>query len=197
MTFISRIPRSLPLIAAVIVALLVAATTGAVAAKKITGADIAANTVTSNNIKNGTLAPADFSPAAKTALKGAKGATGATGATGPQGPAGPQGADGATGAGLEDFGFYQAVATAVPANTNDFVVEGDCPTGQSIIGAWAYWATNNSALQVSVGFIDDTTMAAVAYSTGIPDAQNATIQFSCATIPLPPRGERTMLPSLR
>lgn len=186
----SRIPRNLPVLLAIIVALLVAGTAGAVAAKKITGKDIAANTITSNNIKNGTIATGDISAAAKTALKGN------AGPAGPVGPAGPQGADGATGAdgaGLEDFGFYQAVATAVPANTNDFVVEGDCPSGQSIIGAWAYWATNNSALQVSVGFIDDTTMAAVAYSTGIPDAQNATIQFSCAAIPLPPKSERHML----
>ena len=83
----------------------------------------------------------------------------------------------------------------MPANTNDFIVEGDCPTGQSIIGAWAYWATDNSPLQVSVGYINDTTMAAVAYSTGIGTTQNATIQFSCATIPQPSVAKRQMLPA--
>jgi hypothetical protein len=193
MPTLSRIPRTLPLILAVVVALLVAGTTGAVAAKKITGKDIAANTITSANIKNGTLAAADFSAAAKKSLKGATGATGATGPAGPAGPAGQTGPAGQNGAGLDGFGFYQSVATDVPANTDNFVVEGDCPTGQSIVGAWAYWATNNSALQVSVGFIDDTTMAAVAYSTGIPEVQNATMQFSCATLPLPAKADRHML----
>lgn len=192
---LSRIPRSVSVLA-VVAALLVAGTTGAVAAKKITGSDIAANTITGTNVKNGSLAAADLSAAAKKALKGATGPAGPAGPAGPKGATGaegPAGADGAAGAGLEGFNFYQAVATAVPANTNDFVVEGDCPTGQSIIGAWAYWSTDNSPLQVSVGFIDDTTMAAVAYSTGVPTVQNATIQFSCAALPLPPLRARHLL----
>jgi hypothetical protein len=70
---------------------------GYAAAAKITGSQIASNTVTSKNIKNQTLQTADFSKAAQTALKGAKGAPGAAGATGPTGPAGPQGATGPAG----------------------------------------------------------------------------------------------------
>jgi hypothetical protein len=85
------------------------------------------------------------------------------------------------------------VATNVPANTNDFIVEGDCPTGQSIVSAFAYWSTNNAALQVSTGYINDTTMAAVAYSTGIPEVNSATLQFACATMSAPARPARPRL----
>ncbi|GAA5152639.1 hypothetical protein GCM10023340_33280 [Nocardioides marinquilinus] len=194
MQTLKRIPRSAPLVLALVAALLIGATSGAVAAKKITGKDIALNTITGANVKAGSLAASDLSAAAKATLRGARGPAGQQG---PKGDPGPQGDPGQPGAGLDDFAYYQNVATAVPANTNDFIVEGDCPTGQSIISAFAYWATDNSPLQVSVGFIDDTTMAAVAYSPGISTTQNATIQFSCATVPLPARAERRALPSLR
>ena len=64
------LPRSIPSVALLVVALVLAASGGAVAAKKITGADIKRNTVTSKNIKDETLQPADFSAAAKSSLAG-------------------------------------------------------------------------------------------------------------------------------
>lgn len=183
--------RHLPTAALCSATVILSVAGGATAAGLITGDDIKNGTVTSADVKNQTLTGKDISPATKASLRGAQGPAGETGPEGPTGPQGP------AGVGLDDFGIYQQVAQDVPANTNDFIVEGDCPTGQSIIGAWAYWATNNSPLQVSVGFINETTMAAVAYSPGIPDVQDATIQYTCATIDQPAAAKRQMLPTLR
>jgi hypothetical protein len=95
------VKRNIMLIGGIVLALAIAS--GAYGAQKylITSASqIKPGTLTSQHIKNGSLGPADFSDAARSALQGpagAKGATGAPGATGTQGPAGAAGAKGATG----------------------------------------------------------------------------------------------------
>jgi len=121
-------------VAGITTALVVSGTTGAVAAKMITGAQIKDGTISradlSDNINNkldktgeqgeqGEQGPAG--PAGPKGDKGDKGEpgadstvpgpTGATGAQGPQGPQGPKGADGLTGA------FY-AVAYYNAGDTN-------------------------------------------------------------------------------
>ncbi len=186
--------RHLPTIALCSATVILSVAGGATAAGLITGHDIENGTVTSRDIKNQTLRGHDISAATKARLRGAQGPAGEPGAPGAPGAPGQPGP---AGKGMADFSFYQNVAANVPANTNDFVVEGDCPTGQSIIGAWAYWATDNSPLQVSVGYINDTTMGAVAYSPGVPTTQDAIIQVSCATIPQPAGLAHTMLSDLR
>lgn len=85
---------------------------GAQAAKLITGKNIKDNTVTTADVKNGSLSVKDFSSSTATALKGKNGTdgrdgidgqdgqdgdTGPRGATGPQGQTGPQGPVGQTG----------------------------------------------------------------------------------------------------
>ena len=173
------LPRSIPSVALLVVALVLAASGGAVAAKKITGADIKRNTVTSKNIKDETLQPADFSAAAKSSLAG------------PAGPAGAKGAPGAPGPGFDDFTWFEVTET-VPMDTDDLVAEGDCPAGQQVVGAFAYWSAHNEALQVSVNFIDDHGQA-VAWSTGVDAEDDVTLQFSCATLPAPSREARSLL----
>jgi hypothetical protein len=75
-----------------IVAVVLAITTGAFAAKGlITGADIKDGSVTGADIKNGSLGTNDLSSDARDALRGR------TGARGPQGPAGIQGPAGVAG----------------------------------------------------------------------------------------------------
>jgi hypothetical protein len=98
--------------------LTVGGTSGAMAAKLITGKDI----------KNGSIASVDLAPSVNKDIKkagtpGPKGTTGATGATGAQGPAGATGATGATGAagpkgdsGLT--GAFYATATYNAGDTN-------------------------------------------------------------------------------
>jgi hypothetical protein len=69
----------------------------AYAAVKLTGSNVKNETITSVDIKNGSLAATNFSTTAKTAIKamvGPKGATGLQGAQGNKGSVGSKGADG-------------------------------------------------------------------------------------------------------
>ncbi|WP_157544604.1 hypothetical protein [Nocardioides halotolerans] len=166
------LPRSTPAIALLVVALVVAASGGAMAAKKITGKDIKNNSVTSADIKNGTLAASDFSPGATSSLVGPAGPAGAAGAAGPAGP------------GFDDFAWYEVVVDDVPANTDDIVAEGDCPEHQLLVSAFAYWNNHNDALQVSHNFIGADTMQAVAWSTGVDDVDTVVLQYACASLPV-------------
>jgi hypothetical protein len=174
------LPKTLPGVALLVIALVIAASSGAVAAKKITGKDIKNNSVSTSDIKDQTLLAADFSPGATAALVGPAGPKGATGA------AGAPGTPGAAGPGFDDFGWFEVTET-VPANTDDIVAEGDCPTGQQVVGAWAFWNDHNEALQVSVNFLDANTGQAVAWSTGVDTEDDVVLQFSCATLPGPAR----------
>lgn len=89
------------------IALVVALGTGtSYAAGKLRASSVAPNTVTSAQIRNGSIQVVDLSAAARQALRGARGAhgpqgsagaQGAPGAVGPQGPAGPQGPQGPAG----------------------------------------------------------------------------------------------------
>ncbi len=170
------LPRTIPGVALLVIALVVAASGGAVAAKKITGADVKNSSLTSKDIKDQTLQPADFSPAAKSSLAG------------PAGPAGAKGATGATGPGFDDFEYLEVTET-IPANTDDIVAEGDCPAGKQVVGAWAFWNAHNEALQVSVNFLPGNTGQAVAWSDGVPAVDDVVLQYTCATLPGPARGQ--------
>ena len=169
------LPRTLPGVALLVIALVVAASGGAVAAKKITGADIKNSSLTTKDIKDQSLQSADFSAAAKSSLAG------------PAGPAGAKGATGATGPGFADFTWTEVTET-VPAMTDDLVAEGDCAAGQQVVGAFAYWNDHNEALQVSVNFVGDHGQA-VAWSDGVDTVDDVVLQFSCATLPAPPKGQ--------
>jgi hypothetical protein len=53
-----------------------------------------------------------------------------------------------------------------------------------VVGAWAFWAAHNEALQVSVNFLAGNTGQAVAWSDGVDSEDEVTLQFSCATLPV-------------
>lgn len=90
--------RSTPFVlAAAAAALVLSASTGAVAGSLITSKQIKDDTVTSKDIKNKTLTTADISSATLAKLKGSAGPAGAAGATGPAGPQGDPGSAGAPG----------------------------------------------------------------------------------------------------
>ncbi len=81
--------RPSPAMIVAIIAVVVASAGTAVAAKLITGKQLARNAVTSPKVKNGSLLKADFKagqlPAGPAGPTGAAGPRGATGATGAQG----------------------------------------------------------------------------------------------------------------
>lgn len=102
-------------VAAVLVgSVLLATGGGASAARLITGADIKDESVTSKDIKNGTLGLKDMRPAVSNLIlnhKGDKGEAGTPGAQGPKGDTGPAGPKGDTGApGADAFGYVSAGA---------------------------------------------------------------------------------------
>lgn len=106
-TVLHRIRRPSPALVVAVIAL-IAATAGNAIADGVTAvaAKLGKGSVTSREIKNGSLTLTDFKASERAKLKGAtgsagaKGATGATGekgATGPAGPAGPAGPQGPAG----------------------------------------------------------------------------------------------------
>lgn len=185
----SKLTRALPA-AAIAAVIALSATSGAVAASLVTGADIKNGTVASVDIKNqsvtgkdvkdGALTAADISAPTLGSLTGATGpagpvgptgATGPTGLTGPVGPAGPAGTAGAPGApgapgisGLQ----YASATISVPAGTTGTVYVA-CPSGMRILGLASDWTTNDepTATRISntvvggYGFGHNTTSGAV------------------------------------
>lgn len=99
---------------------LIAGGSGAIAAQKITGAQIQDGSITGRDVKNKSLTPADF----RGAVRGARGPGGPQGIQGPAGPPGPV----AAGA----IARVEAQGTADAGNTN--FAQAVCPPGQRVIG---------------------------------------------------------------
>lgn len=158
-------PRSTPAIALLCaVTLVFGMSTGAVAAKMITGKQIKNGTVTSADIKNRTLQKADLSTKAQAALKGpagepgtdgapgADGAPGVAGAPGAPGAPGPAGAAGAVGpagpagpAGLSNVERVVESVTVAPGAQS--VAVALCPANKTPIGAGGYFLSLQQAVQ--------------------------------------------------
>jgi hypothetical protein len=135
-----RLPS--PALIVAFVALFVAGSGTAVAAKLITGTEIARNTVTGANVKNGSLQPKDLSAKARAALRGATGAQGVAGPAGPAGPAAPKGADGAPGApgadGAPGISGREIVVEQSATNSDtEKTALATCPAGKQVIGGGA------------------------------------------------------------
>jgi hypothetical protein len=114
--FIARPSKSMVV---ALLALFLALSGTATAAKLITGKQIARNAITGKHVKNGSLGPADFNgsvagPAGPQGPKGDTGPQGPKGDTGPQGPrgeVGPQGPKGFNGVAHQTLGFDIPPAT--------------------------------------------------------------------------------------
>jgi hypothetical protein len=134
----NSIRRRLPSPALVVAfAALFAATSGtAVAAKLITGKQIANNSIGGADVKNGSLQAKDLSAKARAALQGAAGPQGATGPAGPKGADGAPGAPGAVGApGLS--GREIVVAQSDQNSDEEKSALATCPDGKQVIGGGA------------------------------------------------------------
>jgi hypothetical protein len=166
-------PRTVTVLAALVLALLLAASSGAVAAKMITGKQIKNNTVTSADIKNKSLKLKDLHPGTVSALEGEAGPAGAEGPAGPVGPAGP--------ATLPDTYNVFEGTDVIPAGTDGFIGAALCDQGDSVISGFAFWDNANDALQVSIGYDAELGQAGVvAYSPGVLIDDTAGIQLLCA-----------------
>jgi hypothetical protein len=116
LTVLHRIRRPSPALVVAVIAL-IAATAGNAIADGVTAvtAKLGKGSVTSREVKNGSLTLTDFKASERGKLKGASGATGAKGATGDKGAAGATGPAGPTGpqgpAGTPD-GYTKAQADA-------------------------------------------------------------------------------------
>jgi hypothetical protein len=131
---IRRLPS--PALVVAIAALFAAMSGTAVAAKLITGKQIANNSIGAADIKNGSLQAKDLSAKARTALKGAAGPQGAAGPTGPQGPKGDTGAAGEPGApGISDREIV--VAESEENSDTEKTALASCPDGKRVIGGGA------------------------------------------------------------
>ncbi|MFT4288538.1 collagen-like protein [Nocardioides sp.] len=145
--------------------------TAADAAKLISGNTIKPNTITTKQIKDGTLTVADLAPG-----------TLATGSTGPAGPAGPKGATGPAGAnGVSGFQTVQATSPSVASGAVATAMA-SCPTGKKVLGATAWWSTVDAAVQIYPHFAtSETTYVAKDKNPGT-GSDAITLQINCAAV---------------
>jgi hypothetical protein len=95
---------------------------------------LAANSVVSGNVKNGTLLKEDF--------KSGQLPAGPAGPAGPQGPPGPKGSPGVS-------GLQRVDASTSSSSANSQSVVATCPSGKRIVGGGAR-VTGNGANKVSI-----------------------------------------------
>jgi hypothetical protein len=117
-----RLPS--PAMVVALLALVLAAASGGVAASLITGAQVRDGSLTGADVRNRSLGTIDLRPAAVRSLRGLRGAPGAVGAAGPAGPAGIQGPAGAAG---------HAGAQGPPGAA---IFDGPIPAGKTVTGTW-------------------------------------------------------------
>lgn len=125
--------------------LLPAASVGSVQLKRgaVTATKLAANAITANAVKRGTLLRADFKagqlrsgqpgPAGPPGAAGARGATGSTGPIGPQGTPGEKGDPGPQGP--RALSNYQVVhVDSIPMDQTVKEITVNCPPGTNVLG---------------------------------------------------------------
>lgn len=135
--------RGIPTVAIAAALVLFSATSGATAALVITGKQIKDNSVTTYDVKNGTLKTQDLAAGAVSALKGATGPTGPQGATGPAGPQGPAGAPGLSG--REVVNNSASIASSGVGS-----VEATCPAGKSAISVAGSFSREFTGIQTGI-----------------------------------------------
>jgi hypothetical protein len=177
-----RMPSPAMMVA--LLALFVGLSSGAYATAKykhgpkgiVNAQDIAYNTITGAEVKNGSLLPADMNSTVFRKLKGTRGAAGPAGPQGPAGPAGPGGPAGPAGpAGLIKLVYKFGTVVTQPAFHQDFgsatcdsgtyaVGGGVFSTGgydtQHVNGSFPVPSSNSSAVSAAWGaWVDNTTSA--------------------------------------
>jgi hypothetical protein len=132
---------------AVVAALLAAATAGAQAL--IDGGDVRNNSLTSKDVKNGSLQVADLSRRARTALRGARGPRGVPGVQGAPGAMGPPGATGARG--TTDVFYADGPVVSVAPGAFETVFA-DCPPGSVATGGGSFGPATSGQITL-FGFV--------------------------------------------
>jgi hypothetical protein len=143
------------------------------AARLITGKQIKDSSITTKDVKNGTLLKADFK--AGQLPSGAQGPKGDTGTSGQDGAPGQNGADGAPGAPgtAKGYAVVQANGTLVDARSSGVVSVDNYATG-----VYCFDLSFAPKLAVASAFTNNNATATTAL-----DADNATLEASCGTNP--------------
>lgn len=159
---------SLPGVAVGAAALVVAASSGAVAATMITGAQIADETVTTKDVKNGSLTGADVADQTLSGLDVKNGSIYVSDLS----------ASALTPL-LRVNGYEVLEDSATLETGGDDVLTLECPAGKLALNASAFWNGSDEAIQFLIG--EDGTYAS-AYpenSSGVSD--EAVLRLTCAT----------------
>jgi hypothetical protein len=137
---LARSGRTIPaaLLAVVVLVGLVAGS--ATAAKLITGKAIKNNTVTTQDIKDGSLRAVDLSAAAKSSLKGQQGAPGVDGTNGTNGVDGKNGVSGYERLTNESANIAPGASGGVGRS---------CDIGKKLMGATAEFVGDNEGVSIS------------------------------------------------
>lgn len=173
---LTSLRRGLPTLAVAAALVVFSATSGATAALVITGKQIKNNTVTSADIKNGSLGTSDLSSSAQRALKGAVGPAGPVGAPGAPGAAGPAGAAGASGV----SGYQLVTQSVVVAPSSGGQVTTTCPAGKRLLGASSSWLGSYGGTQAE---IDLSATKATAYAFNyLDESDQLSLDITCAVV---------------
>jgi hypothetical protein len=167
---------------AAIVALGIGASS-ATAASMIGSSQVKDNSLTTKDIKNGTLSVADLSAAARASLKGSRGPAGATGATGLGGSPGVQGPAG--GFDPAKVSYVTGPKVNVPAssagNPGAGLSVAKCPTGTKVVGGGYYFSYANAGITVETsGPLDDGTGWLAGFGNAGSAVGGATAYAVCA-----------------
>ncbi|MDR6174062.1 hypothetical protein QE364_000561 [Nocardioides zeae] len=159
---------SLPGLAVGAAALVVAASSGAVAATMITGAQIADETVTTKDVKNGSLTGADVADATLSGVDVKNGSIYVSDLSAS-----------ALKPLLRINGYEVLSASSSLETGEDDVLSLNCPDGKLALNASAYWNHSNEAIQILIGSDGTFALAYPENSSGAAD--EAVLQLTCAT----------------
>lgn len=169
-----------------VIALGAAVGSPAVAANFVTSANIKNGSIASVDIKNGSITLAKLSAAARAGMKGDPGTPGVVGTPGAAGPAGtagapgPTGTPGATGApgGLSNVQFVLGFAIDLAPGAVQ-TVSATCPVGSRVIGGGFFASV--AGVGGSVGVVSDNGWHVVLHNTTSVTATGVFAQAACAS----------------
>ncbi len=192
------IRRPSPALVVAVIALIAATAGNAIAdGVNAVAAKLGKNSVTSREVKNGSLTLSDFKASERTKLKGdngstgatgAKGATGATGPAGPAGPAGPQGPAGTPNGYTKteaDAAFLGKAAKAADSEQLDGIDSGGFLHGQGGT-TYNHASVNSGATNANFLSLGDVAHLDATCSGGSPNltlvSEAANVQFATAVL---------------
>jgi hypothetical protein len=149
----SPIPRrTLTSVAVLGVAVLLAGAGGATAGSLVTSAQIKDGTVSTKDVRNGTIALADLAPATRSGLRG-----------------------------LTGYQMVRVASEPVPDGSSR-TIAGECPTGKKVLGASAFWVNQHAIVEVYPADTESDTTWNAFGSNQSGSADQLVIVVTCARV---------------